>query len=134
MFSHVTVGANDYTRARSFYDALLAPLGIRRSAEWPDAGWASYQAQEDGQVFFIARPHDGRPAQPGNGIMPGFAAPDEQAVHAAYDAGIAAGGSCEGPPGPRPTYGGFYAAYLRDPEGNKLCVVFKMPATDGTPG
>ncbi len=125
MFSHLTIGADDYPRARAFYDAVLAPLGIRRFREWPDTGWAAYKAKGDPQIFFIARPHDGAPARPGNGIMPGFAAPDEAAVRAAHAAGLAAGGSCEGPPGPRPTFGDFFAAYLRDPEGNKLCLVVK---------
>lgn len=125
MFSHLTVGANDTAAARAFYDAVLAPLGVRCFREWPDAGWAAYKAKGDPHIFFIARPHDGAAARPGNGIMPAFTAPDEQAVRDAHAAGLAQGGSCAGPPGPRNAFAPAFAAYLRDPEGNKLCIVFR---------
>lgn len=133
MFSHVTVGANDYAKARTFYDAVLTPLGLRCFGEWPDAGWAAYRGEAPVPSFWIARPRNGEPATQGNGSMTAFSAPDEAAVHAAHAAGLAAGGSCEGPPGPRPKFGDFYAAYLRDPEGNKLCVVCRTPSKAGAP-
>ncbi|MFL1464249.1 VOC family protein [Roseococcus sp. DSY-14] len=133
MFSHVTVGANDYAGARAFYDAVLAPLGVVRFQEWPDAGWAAYRRKGEAPTFWIAKPKDGAPATRGNGAMTAFAAHDEAAVDAAHAAGLAAGGRCEGPPGPRPQYGDFYAAYLRDPEGNKLCIVVRRPSPAGAP-
>ena len=133
MFSHATIGANDYAVAKAFYDATLAPLGIRCFQEWPDAGWAGFKAKGDMQTFWLCRPQNGEAAAPGNGTMTAFLAADTDAVHAAHAAALAHGGSCEGPPGPRPQYGDFYAAYVRDPEGNKLCFVHRVPSKDGAP-
>ena len=132
MFSHVTVGCADLGRTAAFYDAVLLPLGLARRATKADGGpamecWAS----PDGRPpeFFASLPFDGRPARSGNGTMVAFAAASPAVVDAAYAAGLVAGGTDEGAPGPRPHYGaGYYGAYLRDPDGNKLCALHRMPA------
>jgi catechol 2,3-dioxygenase-like lactoylglutathione lyase family enzyme len=126
MFSHITIGARDLTRLIAFYDRVLAPLGIGRVMTSEEFGFAGWRREKDGPTFFVTRPHDGNPALPGNGTMTAFTAPDRAAVDAAHAAGLAAGGSDEGPPGLRPHYApDYYGAYLRDPEGNKLHVVHR---------
>lgn len=124
MFSHVGVGSNDLEKASAFYDAALAPLGFVRRAVEPDGGAASVCWVTPGHElprFYVYIPYDGRPATVGNGVMVAFEAPTPAAVDAAYDAGIAAGGTAEGPPGDRTHYGeGYYGAYLRDVDGNKV--------------
>lgn len=129
MFSHITVGVSDLARAAAFYDAVLAPLGLRQRPVTPDGGPASLCWIMPGQAlprFYAYRPFDGEAASAGNGSMVAFLAADEAAVAMAHAAGLAAGGSDEGPPGPRPRYGaGYYGAYLRDPDGNKLHIVHR---------
>lgn len=130
MFSHVTVGARDLARAGAFYDAVLAPLGLRRRWESsegggpPGIGWAA--PGERVPSFFVTEPWNREPAGAGNGCMVAFLAPSPEAVREAHAAGLAAGGTDEGAPGERERYGrGYYGAYLRDPEGNKLHVVHR---------
>lgn len=129
MFSHVTVGSRDLDRAGRFYDAVLAPLGLRRRPVQPDGGppalcWIVPDAPLP--RFYVYSPYDGRPAQAGNGSMLAFLAPSPEAVDAAHAAALAEGGTCEGPPGERIRSGaGYYGAYLRDPDGNKLHVVHR---------
>ncbi|WP_439598176.1 VOC family protein [Falsiroseomonas sp.] len=127
MFSHATLGTNDFARARAFYDALLGPLGLTRfhTAE----GEAGYAANpESSPQFWLMRPIDGRPASPGNGVTLAFEAPDRATVRAFHATGLAQGGREEGAPGLRPHYHpDFYGAYLRDPDGNKLCCVCHLP-------
>lgn len=129
MFSHLTVGARDLERAGRFYDAVLSPLGLQRRAVQPDGGpaalcWVTPQASLP--RFYVYSPFNGEPATAGNGSMAAFLAPSPEAVDAAHAAGLARGGSDEGPPGPRPHYGdGYYGAYLRDPDGNKVHVVHR---------
>lgn len=129
MFSHVTVGVQDLDRAARFYDAVLGPIGLQRRAVVPDGGPAAACWVRPGETlgrFYVYHPVDGQPARPGNGSMVAFAAPSPVAVDAAHAAGLAAGGTCEGAPGPRPHYGaGYYGAYLRDPDGNKIHVVHR---------
>ena len=129
MFSHVTVGTDDLDAASAFYDAVLAPLGLRRRAVTPDGGPPSACWVADGSPlprFYVYVPWDGEPARAGNGCMVAFAAPSREAVQAAHAAGLHAGGTDEGMPGPRPHYGdGYYGAYLRDPDGNKVHVVHR---------
>ncbi|HZZ36844.1 MAG TPA: VOC family protein [Caulobacteraceae bacterium] len=122
MIGYVTIGALDTEAALPFYDAVLGAIGYERA--FLDGGWAGYGAKgSDQQDVFICPPHDGQPARAGNGIMIAFLAPSKDAVRAAYDAGLAAGGTDEGAPGPRPADStSFYGAYLRDLTGNKLCV------------
>ncbi|WP_038485975.1 VOC family protein [Collimonas arenae] len=134
MFSHVTIGCNDIDRAAAFYDAVLIPIGQKRRAVTPDGGpLAACWISPDRTLprFYVYMPFDHQPASVGNGSMVAFCAPSAESVDAAYAAGIAAGGSDEGMPGPRPHYGdGYYGAYLRDPDGNKVHVAFRgdLPA------
>lgn len=129
MFSHVTVGSNDLKRAEDFYNRLLKPLGLVQREVQPDGGPLSLCWGMKGQAlprFYVYSPFDGKPARAGNGAMIAFLAPSEKAVDAAFAAGIAAGGVSEGAPGERPHYGrGYYGAYLRDPDGNKIHVVYR---------
>ncbi|AMG88912.1 VOC family protein [Bordetella bronchiseptica] len=136
MFSHVTVGVSDLARAGRFYDALLQPLGLRQRQTQPDGGPPSLcwvRAGTSLPRFFAYMPFNGRPPSPGNGAMVAFLAETSEQVDRAHAAGLAAGGSDEGAPGPRARYGpGYYGAYLRDPDGNKLHVVHRSgPAAAG---
>ena len=127
MLSHVTVGVSDQGRAVAFYDAVLRPLGLvrRPSRSEPSAvGW--HAPGQRVPVFFAGTPFDGGAPSPGNGAMVAFMAPSQAAVDMAHGAGLAAGGTDEGAPGLRPQYGeGYYGAYLRDPDGNKVHVVHR---------
>ncbi|MGH0038303.1 MAG: VOC family protein [Myxococcota bacterium] len=121
MLSHLTLGTNDLDRALAFYDRVLAPLGIARTATEPQYGYAQYQREGQLPVLFIGRAYDGQPASAGNGTHVAFLAPDTAAVDAFHAAALAAGGRDEGAPGPRPHYHAhYYGAYVRDPDGNKL--------------
>ena len=120
MFSHVTIGTQDLARATAFYDAVLAPLGIRRVPSQFGA-WAAWERPGEAAKLWVGRPSNGLPASWGNGWMAAFAAPSRAAVDAAHAAALAAGGHDEGAPGPRPHFApGYYGAYVRDPDGNKL--------------
>lgn len=129
MFSHVTVGTRDLERAGRFYDAVLAPLGLKRRAVTPDGGppafcWVSERALLP--RFYVYIPRDGALATSGNGSMVAFLAPSRDTVISAYAAGRENGGTDEGEPGDRPHYGrGYYGAYLRDPDGNKVHIVHR---------
>jgi catechol 2,3-dioxygenase-like lactoylglutathione lyase family enzyme len=129
MFSHVTVGCTDLERAARFYDAVLLPLGLKRREVVPDGGPPAACWVRPGQTlprFFVFLPFDRQPASAGNGSMVAFVAPSPEAVDDAYAAGLAAGGADAGKPGPRPNYGdGYYGAYLRDPDGNKLHAAYR---------
>jgi len=129
MFSHVTVGCTDLERASAFYDAVLAPLGLIRRVVPPDGGPASACWVHPTRTlprFYVYLPRDGLAATPGNGSMLAFHAETPDSVRAAYTGGILQGGTDEGTPGERPWYGeGYYGAYLRDPDGNKLHIVYR---------
>jgi catechol 2,3-dioxygenase-like lactoylglutathione lyase family enzyme len=129
MFSHVTVGARDLEKAAAFYDAVLVPLGMKRRAVTPDGGPPAACWIEPASAlprFYVYMPYDGKPATPGNGCMIAFCAPSEAAVDTAFAAGLETGGADEGAPGPRLHYGaGYYGAYLRDPDGNKVHIVYR---------
>jgi catechol 2,3-dioxygenase-like lactoylglutathione lyase family enzyme len=127
MFSHVTVGSNDVARAKSFYDKLLKPLGLVLHLELPDG--LGYGRADGRPQFWVVSPLDKKAASAGNGITVGLDAPDRAAVDAAHKAGMSAGGTDEGAPGLRTHYHpNYYGAYLRDPDGNKICVVCHKPA------
>jgi catechol 2,3-dioxygenase-like lactoylglutathione lyase family enzyme len=126
MIGYVTIGTNDCARSVRFYDAALAPLNYAKTFE--DGGWAGYGpgGKKEGLEIYIATPSDGRPANYGNGSMLAFRAPSRSAVEAFYAAALAEGGKDEGAPGVRGDYvPPFYGAYVRDPEGNKLCAFYK---------
>ncbi len=116
MFSHVMVGSNDLERSRKFYDALFG-----KPARTDDKGRLSYGRR--GAIFMVSKPINGEPATYGNGSTIGFAFDTPEEVDAWHAAGCAAGGTgCEDPPGFRENpFGKLYLAYLRDPDGNKLC-------------
>jgi catechol 2,3-dioxygenase-like lactoylglutathione lyase family enzyme len=116
MYSHIVVGANDIPGAKRFYDAALGALG---HAPGNDAGDRVIYMGENG-ILLVTKPYDQGTASFGNGVTIGFNAPDAAAVDAFHAAGIEAGGSDDGAPGPRPAMPGSYAAYLRDPTGNKI--------------
>ena len=116
MIGYVTVGTNDLPRAAKFYDALAAEMETPRMMEfetfiaWGKPGGAAGIA--------ATKPFDGNAASVGNGVMVALEARDNAQVDRLYASALANGGSDEGPPGPRGD--GFYAAYFRDPDGNKL--------------
>jgi catechol 2,3-dioxygenase-like lactoylglutathione lyase family enzyme len=123
-FLYLTLGTNDVARAARFYDAALAPLGLIRRATYDEE--VGYGLEGDSRTrLWITKPFDGNPASVGNGTMPALVAPDPAAVDAFYKAALAAGGSDEGAPGLRPYGPAFYAAYVRDPDGNKLSAVYE---------
>lgn len=124
VFTHVFVGTNDLDKARHFYDATLAPLGLKYFGQIGDHG---HMYGKEQPAFMIARPRDGKPACFANGGTVGFAAPSREAVRQFHAAGVASGGTDEGEPGPRPIPPSAYAAYLRDPDGNKICAFCFVP-------
>ena len=123
MFSHVMVGSNDLERSRVFYDAVLGTLGIKPGFQ--DKHRFFYRSR--GVLFSFSTPIDGNPACHANGGTVGFAAENPEAVDAFHAAGLAAGGTTlEDPPGYRESeFGSFYLAYLRDPDGNKICAMHR---------
>ncbi len=130
MYSHVTLGTNDIRRAVPFYDAILKDLGIARQESDLDKGYAGYAlAPETTPQFWVMLPLNGEPATVGNGVTIAFEAPDRPAVDRFHATALAHGGTNEGPPGLRPHYHpDYYGAYVRDPDGNKLCCVCHRPA------
>lgn len=132
MFSHITVGVSDLDRAASFYDAVLIPLGLARRPVTPDGGPPSLCWHRPGASlprFYAYLPFDGQPCAPGNGSMAAFLAPSIEAVELAHAQAMQHGGSDAGAPGLREHYGpGYFGAYLRDPDGNKIHVVHRPEA------
>lgn len=116
MFSHIVVGADDLASAKRFYDAALGALGYAPGAEMGDR--VIYSAETG--ILMVTKPLDGHRATYGNGVTIGLNAPNSAAVDAFHQGGVSAGGRCEGAPGPRTAIPNSYAAYLRDPTGNKL--------------
>lgn len=127
MFSHLMIGSNDIDRSKSFYDALFTATGGRPGRVDPH-GRVMYM--KDGGIFIITKPIDGQPANHGNGSTLGFAVSSPEQAHAWHEAGIAAGGTpIEDDPGIRTGAGvELYLAYLRDPDGNKICAMHRLPA------
>jgi catechol 2,3-dioxygenase-like lactoylglutathione lyase family enzyme len=113
MIGYVVLGTNDLARAASFYDALLAKMGVSRMMEFGARGYA-WAAAMDKPMLCIMTPYDGRPATVGNGVMVGIAAESRDQVDRIHKKARELGGSDEGPPGLRAEGGdGFYAAYFR---------------------
>ncbi|MBU1361269.1 MAG: VOC family protein [Gammaproteobacteria bacterium] len=125
MFSHVMVGTSDLDRAKSFYDATLGTLGI--AAGFVDRHRIFWRSP--GGSFSASLPIDGNPHTVGNGSTVGFTCDSSEQVDAWHAAGLQSGGTtCEDPPGIRQgTVGKLYLAYLRDPDGNKLCAMHRLP-------
>jgi catechol 2,3-dioxygenase-like lactoylglutathione lyase family enzyme len=127
MFTHVMVGSNDIARSKTFYDALFSAIGGKPGVQ--DArGRLIYV--HDGGRFMVSKPIDGEPACHANGGTIGFAMSGPTEAEAWHNAGAANGGkSIEDPPGVRVGAAGeIYLAYLRDPDGNKLCALHRMAA------
>ncbi len=131
MLTYVYFGTNDLERATRFYDAVSAPLGMQRcitnDPEWDriSSGWGTYE--DDGArelAFWVGKPFDQQKSTAGNGSMVAFRARSWKQVEDFHTAALANGGTTEGAPGLRPHYNpDFYAAYVRDPDGNKLAAV-----------
>ena len=123
MFSHVMVGVNDLEASRKFYDALLGTLGIAPGV----ANKNRFFYRSPTGSFGITTPINGEPATHGNGSTLGFNMTSPEQVDTFHAAGVANGGTtCEDPPGFREGPAGrLYLAYLRDPDGNKLCALHR---------
>ena len=121
MFTHVVVGSNDLAKSKAFYDAVFQAIGGKPGM---DMG-TRVAYNHKGSNFMISAPINGEPATFANGGTIGFAMDSEEQAKSWHDAGVAAGGqSCEDPPGVRELpFGKLYLAYLRDPDGNKLCAM-----------
>lgn len=123
IFTHVVIGSNDIPRSAAFFDAVLAPLGIKQIVfgESPEP-LTSLMYGAEAPALAVTTPINGEPATAANGGTVGLVAPTKEAVDAFHAAALANGGSCEGAPGPRPNAGpDAYGAYIRDPDGNKFC-------------
>ena len=138
MIAYVTVGADDIPRAKRFYEAFLPALGYGLS-EGPD-GLSFALPIEPGQSlmlpdFYVKPTFDGQPASAGNGAMVAFEAQTQAQVRDLHAAALSAGGSNEGRPGFRASYGPqFYVGYLRDPQGNKIALFSSNPSEPGRDG
>jgi catechol 2,3-dioxygenase-like lactoylglutathione lyase family enzyme len=127
MFSHVTVGSRDVAKAKPFYDGIAKALGLVRNADYPEA--VGYGRPGGRPQLWVVRPFDKNAASVGNGVTIGLEASDRPAVDAAYAAAMANGGTDEGKPGLRPHYHpNYYGTYVRDPDGNKICIACHRPA------
>jgi catechol 2,3-dioxygenase-like lactoylglutathione lyase family enzyme len=127
MFSHIMVGSNDIDRSKKFYDAVFGAVGGKPGTV--DAkGRIIYM--HNGGLLLVSKPIDGKPATHANGGTIGFTMASPEEANAWHKAGVANGGtSIEDPPGIRQGGAGqMYLAYLRDPDGNKLCALRRMPA------
>ena len=116
MIGYVTLGTNDLPRAAAFYDAIAGEMGVGRMFEWE--GSIAWGVAGGAPGICAMKPYDGQSATVGNGVMVALEASDPAQVDRIHALALANGGSCEGAPGARG--GGFYAAYFRDPDGNKL--------------
>ena len=128
MFSHVMVGSNDIERSKRFYDAVLGVLGAGEAMENRNAaGQMRLFYRHGGASFCVTEPIDGEPATFANGGTIGFKCESPEQVTQFHDVAVAHGGtSVEDPPGPRQgALGTMYLAYVRDPDGNKLCALHR---------
>ncbi len=118
IFTHVVLGTNDIERATRFYDAILGAIGVKNMGAM---GENAVMYGTDHPEFLVTKPRNGEPACFANGGTIGFAAPNPEAVNKFHELGLANGGVDEGAPGPREVLPNAYGAYLRDPDGNKIC-------------
>jgi len=125
MILYLTVGTNDLTRAGAFYDVVLGEMGHSRLYEAENE--LCYGTRSEDMRLWVVRPFDDRPATVGNGSMVALSAESRAVVDQCHAKGLAHGGTDEGAPGLRPYADNFYAAYLRDPDGNKLSIVCMAP-------
>tara|TARA_R110000787_G_scaffold72116_3_gene160611 strand:+ start:175 stop:546 length:372 start_codon:yes stop_codon:yes gene_type:complete len=120
MIGYVTLGTNDLPKAAKFYDQVLAVVGAKRGME--TERFIAWTGPSGGPMLMAMKPHDGKAATVGNGVMIALGADSNAKVDAIYNAAIAAGGTDEGKPGERGP--GIYAGYFRDLDGNKLNAIF----------
>lgn len=127
MYSHMMIGSNDIERSKRFYDGVFGAIGGKPGLE-DDKGRLIYM--HNNGLFMVTSPIDGQPATHANGATIGFAMDNPEQADAWHRAGVESGGTtCEDPPGVREGgFGKLYLAYLRDPDGNKLCALHRLPA------
>jgi catechol 2,3-dioxygenase-like lactoylglutathione lyase family enzyme len=129
MFSHVMLGSNDIERSKQFYDAVLGVLGagepLRNEA---GSGHVRLFYRHEGSSFCISEPINGEAATCANGGTIGFKCSSPEQVKRFHDVAVAHGGtSIEEPPGLRESpMGGMHLSYVRDPDGNKLCALYRV--------
>jgi catechol 2,3-dioxygenase-like lactoylglutathione lyase family enzyme len=132
MIGYATLGCDNLPRARAFYDALLGEIGAKRMMEFGDdlGGFTLWGVAFDKPGIAVTNPYNKQAAAAGNGNMLALTVDERAKVDALYAKALALGGTCEGEPGLRGDEGpqAFYAAYFRDPDGNKLCVFRMGPA------
>ena len=129
MLSHVHIGVREFDRALEFYAAVLVELGWRLKFVERERPWAGWRPMGyDRPLILIGQPYDGAPANPGNGQMVALLAPNREAVDRFHATALAKGAVDDGAPGLRPEYHpDYYGAYVRDPDGNKICVCCHDP-------
>lgn len=120
MIGYVTLGTNDLARGAKFYDELLAVIGAKRFME--SDRFIAWSVSPTTPSLGLIKPYDGKPATVGNGVMVALVVESKEKVDALYKKAMALGAKDEGAPGPR--FDGFYAAYFRDLDGNKLNFFF----------
>jgi len=128
MFSHVMLGSNDIEKSKRFYDAVLGVLGAPEGMHnTSGSGHLRLFYRHGGSMFSVTQPLNNEPATCGNGSTIGFTCTSPEQVQQFHDVAVAHGGtSIESPPGPRQGPAGtLYLAYVRDPDGNKLCAVYR---------
>lgn len=128
MSPYVTLGMRDPETAARFYDAVLATIGWSSHAAFGE--WRAYSEGGTGEgfTFWACTPFDGEAASVGNGTMVAFPARTRAEVDRFHSVAMATGGTDEGAPGPRESYGpNWYSAYMRDPSGNKIAVYLNVP-------
>lgn len=127
MYSHLTIGSNDLAKSKVFYDAIFAAMGGPAGNLMPEAGRLLYM--HNGGMLMICTPINGEPATHANGGTVGLAMTSPEQVEAWHAAGVANGGTtCEDPPGVRDLgHMKLHLAYLRDPDNNKLCAMYRCP-------
>jgi catechol 2,3-dioxygenase-like lactoylglutathione lyase family enzyme len=129
LFSHVSVGVSDFTRAYALYADVLGILKVEPRFHDPATPWAGWQSPGGNRpLFVIGKPYNRQPHHPGNGQMVAFSAATRDMVRQAHAVALSHGATCEGPPGLRPHYHPhYYGAYFRDCDGNKICIVCHSP-------
>ncbi len=129
MFSHIFLGTQDFARARAFYEPLMALLGIPVRFVDEAEGWMGWQSVPGPRpLLLLGRPFDGQPHAAGNGQMVALLATTREQVDAFHALALSLGARDEGAPGLRPHYhANYYGAYVRDLDGNKLCVACHDP-------
>ena len=128
MFNHIMVGSNDIERSKRFYDAVLGTLGAGEPhRNQASTGHTRLFYRHDGSTFCVSEPIDGEPATCANGGTIGFKCDSPEQVKVFHDTAVAHGGtSIQDPPGLRAgAMGDLYLAYVRDPDGNKLCAIHR---------